>query len=756
MTSPIQGVDPPLMPSLPKGSSEGKVPKIRAANLLQRMANALKSIGAIGDPASAQCLDPIQHELSCFSHGEPSSSPKLQEGGSVEGLHAPLSCPIEKPNVSNAEVNELVKKLDTRPNIWRSLVNAVQKKFVPAQYRERKLNKLEKLVASIQAEVDADRLTWNEESQRLAKGMVAQKLQQYEGYGSNPEFTAALREKADKLFNDIRMVIVPEEQFERLTPTGYILRSDPTATAPESVKIGDKIYAIGGLISEGSAGAVYRCTDTNTGEKCVVKVIEIDFSVAIMDALREVYTTQQFAGHSHIMSLSSVAITELDKHEMRCLVSVMPEADQGDLENVVKTLAGKSPAKRTSVLIELLIHAADGLAQMHSQGYVHRDIKPGNILVQTGSDGKFIGMLGDLGVARHISQFDSLRMEGTPDYMPTDEKVSLSVDSYAFGMMAFQLLSGGSFPFMDDKKDSADEKAMFVGLQYSSQAMPNTTLLRQRIQDRLPDDVSAAVKLLIERSLSAVPGDRPTMFDWHDALLGTTAKGRKEIADITARIQKENAAEMKKDPSTNVLANDFFRALPQMAFTSPDGFRIAGTDTGGAQAFLTKLFDQDLGIPKVLKATLEKMPLTNTNDMDEIVKLIPKASMTYSIIKMTNQSMIAQFNNHMARGFEADLAAYSFERGPARRINLDISDPTKPKLTVNQIYDYKTDPESEAPDFSVSTGLSVQHDMSGGEVNISVEFKSINRPTGNSLLELVEAHFRSLGAINTGVPLEVP
>jgi hypothetical protein len=426
---------------------------------------------------------------------------------------------------SKAAVNKLVKQLDSRLNIFGSIVNAWQKNFSPAEYTARKLYKLENLVTNIQKEVNADRLTWNKETQTLAIKMVSQKLQQYIGQldrmpNSTPELKTELMNQAAVLLGKIDNVIVPAEQFERLTPKGNISRTAATtiyeADAPKSLTIGNKNYAIREEIGHGGSGKVYRCDSEENREKGVVKVVYLSDPTATLAALAEVYTSQQFAGHSHIMSPSSVAITELDDNGDRYLALVMPEADRGDMENVAKKLAAKSPAEQMPVFLKLLTDAADGLVEMHRKGFAHRDIKPGNIFVKTGLNGEPVGMLGDLGFAQDISKFDSLKMGGTEPYMPTDQKVSLSVDSYAFGMMAFQLLSGGSFPFLADKE-------AYDGI-LAPPAMPDTAVLQERINDRLPN-ASDAVKSLIEKSLSAVPADRPTMLAWRDALSGPSAKG---------------------------------------------------------------------------------------------------------------------------------------------------------------------------------------------------------------------------------------
>jgi calcium/calmodulin-dependent protein kinase I len=426
---------------------------------------------------------------------------------------------------SKAAVKRLIKQLDSRLKTFRSLVNAWQKNFSPEKYKQRKLDKLETLVNNIQKEVNENRLTWDQETRTLAVAMVRQKITQYiaqlDKLGSSPAVKKALMEQRDALLAKIDGVVVPASQFEQLTPKGNLSRieaptkSDPTAKgAPSLLEIGNKTYAISEQIGKGTFGEVHRCEDKATGEKGVVKVVSLQDDIATLQALAEVYTSQQFVGHPHIMSPSSVAITVPDENEMRHLALVMPEADQGDMAKVVASLADESPAEQTTVLLKLLTDAADGLVEMHRKGFAHRDIKPDNIFVQTGSLGERVGRVGDLGTAQHQSAFGSLEMTGSYPYMPADTTVGLSVDSYAFGMMTFELLSGGSFPFLE-------RETVEPGV--NTPTLPALPDLHARI-DALPN-ASDTVKLLIEKSLSAAPADRPTMLAWRDALLSEQRRG---------------------------------------------------------------------------------------------------------------------------------------------------------------------------------------------------------------------------------------
>ena len=449
----------------------------------------------------------IESRLNSYSGSTPEAASTIASACMKTFLETrPVDNP-KKTTVTKSDVKKLIKTVDKRLSIFQSVTNAWQKKFSPEQYTNRKLNKLTRLVNTIQTEVDANRLEWNKETKQAAIEMVSQKLQKYTSdldamAKADPDFQKELMYQASALLEKIEKVIVPESQFESLTPEG-------TFTA-DHMEIGDQHYSIGELIGQGSFGKVHRCVNDKTGEKGVVKFMLVsEMTVETIDALREVYTTQQFEGHRHIISPTNVAITAMDENEMQKLAIIMPEADQGDMEQVVDQLADKPLEERTPIYIRLLADAADGLTEMHQKGFSHRDINPGNIFVTTNNLGDSVGMLGDLGISQHKSTFDSLDMSGTQPYMPSDSSVSLSVDSYAFGMMTFELLSGGSFPFLDTPETVFDEK--------SDMTMPEPDVLKTRINERL-STASDDLKLLIFQSLSATPEQRPTMTEWRATL----------------------------------------------------------------------------------------------------------------------------------------------------------------------------------------------------------------------------------------------
>jgi serine/threonine protein kinase len=104
--------------------------------------------------------------------------------------------------------------------------------------------------------------------------------------------------------------------------------------------------------------------------------------------------------------------------------------------------------------VQIIIDIARALEYLHHQGYIHRDIKPGNILIGADGDAKLI----DLGVAKYVQGSSSLTSidqgVGTPFYMPweqgmNDGLVDVRSDIFALGATFYHLLTG-HVPFPGD------------------------------------------------------------------------------------------------------------------------------------------------------------------------------------------------------------------------------------------------------------------------------------------------------------------
>lgn len=126
---------------------------------------------------------------------------------------------------------------------------------------------------------------------------------------------------------------------------------------------------------------------------------------------------------------------------------VMTYADGGTLANLLDPGRPLEPAR----VAELIGQAGDGLAVLHDQGVIHRDIKPQNLLLKSDgatSDGteRQRVLVADLGVAKAVVHASGLtQVVGTPAYMAPEQAMSegldIRADVHALAAVAYQMLT---------------------------------------------------------------------------------------------------------------------------------------------------------------------------------------------------------------------------------------------------------------------------------------------------------------------------
>ncbi len=147
-------------------------------------------------------------------------------------------------------------------------------------------------------------------------------------------------------------------------------------------------------------------------------------------------------------------------------------------------------ALTTERACRLIAQVCDGLQEAHTKGVVHRDIKPGNIILTTDSTGAETAKIVDFGIAKMIGADDSQNLTqtgdvfGTPLYMSPEQclgrKVDARSDLYSLGCVLYECLSGeppfqgsspletimmhvnGAFPTFDDKVISVQLKSVVL------------------------------------------------------------------------------------------------------------------------------------------------------------------------------------------------------------------------------------------------------------------------------------------------------
>lgn len=213
-------------------------------------------------------------------------------------------------------------------------------------------------------------------------------------------------------------------------------------------------YQILGELGRGATGVVYRALDPAIGRMVAIKTIPITASSPQERELRlERFRREaQLAGKlSHPGVVTVYDLVENTDSAYLCMELV-------DGEPLSFALEAGHRFSQADVL-RMLREAAEALDYAHQQGVVHRDIKPGNILVSAAGDVK----IADFGVAKAISDDATVTgaMHGTPAYMSPEQMHSRPAggrsDQYSLGVVAYELLTGER-PFVGDSVASIGYK----------------------------------------------------------------------------------------------------------------------------------------------------------------------------------------------------------------------------------------------------------------------------------------------------------
>ncbi len=300
------------------------------------------------------------------------------------------------------------------------------------------------------------------------------------------------------------------------SPTPVTLRTPPSAarrkqplSGPETANIqrlGD--FVIDTQIGKGGMGIVFRATQLALQRTVALKVLSRGYTEDPAFCKRFLKEARSAAAltHPHVVQIFTVDLDE----ESRRLYFAM-EYLEG--QNLGELLDERQPSLGESLTIARGI--ASALEHAWSKGIVHRDIKPGNVMVGPKAHVKVL----DFGLARSVHDDTGLTgtgdLLGTPETMAPEQarkgaKADGRADLYALGVLLYRMLAG-AMPF------EGDSAASLIFLH--SYAAP------RRIRPSRPE-VPVGFEAVLERLLAKRPEDRypdPT------ALLAALAELREEL-----------------------------------------------------------------------------------------------------------------------------------------------------------------------------------------------------------------------------------
>lgn len=255
--------------------------------------------------------------------------------------------------------------------------------------------------------------------------------------------------------------------------------------------IGSGRYEIRSVLGKGGMGIVFLALDKSLDTEVVVKVPRqhmLEIPEFVERFQREIRSLVKLS-HPRVVKIHDVGI------EGQLPYCVMQYLSGGSLEDKRTLNAEGMPLPMDpSAMLGWLPHVAEALDFVHQQGYIHRDIKPGNILFDSHQN----AYLSDFGVAKVLAGGPKLQgstqtgaVLGTAEYLAPElalgKEVDGRADQYALGITLYELLAG--------RKPFEGTTLATVLLQQASEEPPSL----QELRPDLPQEIVGIVHRVLEK-----------------------------------------------------------------------------------------------------------------------------------------------------------------------------------------------------------------------------------------------------------------
>lgn len=414
-------------------------------------------------------------------------------------------------------------------------------------------------------------------------------------------------------------------------------------------------YAIERELGAGGMATVYLAQDLKHERKVAVKVLRPELAAALgPDRFpREIRILARLQ-HPHILPL-------LDSGEAGgFLFYTMPFVDGESLRERVDR-GGALPVPEA---VRILREVADALAAAHAAGVLHRDIKPGNVMLS----GRH-ALVMDFGVAKAVSDAGGETLTtvgvavGTPTYMSPEQatasdNIDARSDIYALGLMAYEILTG---------------KPPFQGK--TAQATLSAQVLeRPKPITEVRTTVSHALGDFVMRCLEKAPEDRWQTTDELVPLLEALGTPSGGITPTQTRPVKAVGGAPPTVAATNtrrmIIAAAAALVIIAGAFTAWKA--LGGKDKGGGLGSITRVAVMPLrdisGDDAVFAESMQDALITGIAGMD-IAAVVPRSELSERGQSRRLRDVAAEF------AVDAVMEGTLFRAGEVMRINLQLVEP---------------------------------------------------------------------------------
>ncbi len=292
------------------------------------------------------------------------------------------------------------------------------------------------------------------------------------------------------------MTVMPWKLFSNLTQASEHKSADKSphsAARPTVFTIGigsviQQRYRLDAELGRGGIGIVYRAHDIPNDRAVALKVLNVEALNAPVreQFLQEARITSRL-NHPNMVRVYETGTVDADAESFPFIVmQYVPGKNLGELRGLT-----------CARIVELGRQICAALEYIHGQGFVHRDLKPQNVLVER-QGFRYVAKLADLGLARPrgMPNLPTEGIAGTVYYVAPEviagQPADVAADLYALGAMLYEMVTG-RVPFSDYDEQSILSQHLNESVVPPSQSRP---------------DVPPALEAIILRLLAKNPQDR--------------------------------------------------------------------------------------------------------------------------------------------------------------------------------------------------------------------------------------------------------